>query len=64
MISIIVWIVFGWIAGSVAEWLWPPAKPTSRWQTIAVGVVGSVAGGLAGSLVSGAERKPSWRPSQ
>jgi uncharacterized membrane protein YeaQ/YmgE (transglycosylase-associated protein family) len=58
MFSIILWVVFGYIAGSVAEWLWPPVKPSSRWQTIAVGVVGSVAGGLAGSLVSGDHYRP------
>ena len=58
MFSIIVWLVFGFISGSIAEWLWPPARPTSRWQTIAVGVAGSVTGGLAGSLVSGDHYRP------
>ena len=42
MFTLIVWLVFGFIAGSVAEWLWPPAKPRSRFQTIAIGVAGSV----------------------
>ena len=58
MFQLVVWIVFGWIAGSIAEWLWPPAKPQPKWQTIAIGVIGSVAGGLAGSLVSGDHYRP------
>lgn len=58
MIRLVVWLVFGFIAGSIAEWLWPPAKPTSRWVTIAIGVAGSVAGGLAGSLISGDDYRP------
>lgn len=58
MLGIILWIVFGWVTGSIAEWLWPPATPSSRWQTIAVGVVGSIVGGVAGSLVSGDSYHP------
>jgi uncharacterized membrane protein YeaQ/YmgE (transglycosylase-associated protein family) len=58
MLQLVVWVVFGWIAGSIAEWLWPPAQPHAKWQTIAIGVIGSVAGGLAGSLVSGDHYRP------
>jgi len=58
MFSLIVWLVFGFIAGSVAEWLWPPAKPHSRWQTIAIGVAGSVCGGLVGSVLTGSYYAP------
>jgi uncharacterized membrane protein YeaQ/YmgE (transglycosylase-associated protein family) len=58
MFSILIWLVFGFIAGSIAEWLWPPAQPHSRWVTIGTGVAGSVAGGLAGSLVSGSYYQP------
>jgi len=58
MFQIVIWVVFGWIAGSLAEWLFPPAKPHPGWQTIAIGVVGSIAGGLAGSLVSGSDYQP------
>jgi len=53
VIQIIVWLVFGWIAGTVAEWLWPPAAPRSRFTTIGIGVAGSVAGGLVGSVITG-----------
>lgn len=58
MFSLVAWAVFGWIAGSIAEWLWPPAKPQSRWVTIATGVAGSIAGGLAGAIVSGDGYRP------
>lgn len=58
MIQLIVWLVFGFIAGSVAEWLWPPAKPRPKIQTIGIGVVGSVVGGLAGSILSGSQYAP------
>lgn len=58
MFQLVIWVVFGWIAGSVAEWLWPPTKPHAKWQTIAIGVAGSIAGGLAGSVVSGDSYRP------
>jgi uncharacterized membrane protein YeaQ/YmgE (transglycosylase-associated protein family) len=58
MFSILVWLVFGFIAGSVAEWLWPPAKAHSRWQTIGVGVAGSICGGLVGSILTGSYYAP------
>lgn len=58
MMQLVAWAVFGWIAGSIAEWLWPPKRPQQRWQTIAVGVLGSIAGGLAGSLASGDHYRP------
>lgn len=58
MFSIIAWLVFGFIAGSVAEWLWPPVKPHSRLQTIGIGVTGSVCGGLAGSIITGSHYAP------
>lgn len=58
MFQLLIWVVFGWIAGSLAEWLWPPAKAHAGWQTIAIGVVGSIAGGLAGSVVSGDSYRP------
>jgi uncharacterized membrane protein YeaQ/YmgE (transglycosylase-associated protein family) len=58
MLSILVWLVFGFIAGSVAEWLWPPAKPHSRFQTIGIGIAGSVCGGLVGSILTGSYYAP------
>lgn len=58
MISLLVWIVFGFFAGSAAEWLWPEAKSPSRLQTIGIGVAGSVAGGLIGSILTGSAYRP------
>ena len=58
MFSILLWLVFGFIAGSVAEWLWPPAKPRSRFQTIGIGISGSVCGGLVGSILTGSYYAP------
>jgi uncharacterized membrane protein YeaQ/YmgE (transglycosylase-associated protein family) len=58
MIAIICWLVFGWIAGTVAEWLWPPAAPRSKLVTIGIGVAGSVAGGLVGSVITGSNYAP------
>lgn len=58
MFSLIIWLVFGWIVGSIAEWLWPAAAADSRWQTIVIGAFGSVAGGLAGSILSGSPYRP------
>lgn len=58
MISLLVWLVFGFLAGSVAEWLWPEAKSDSRLKTIGVGVAGSIAGGLVGSIITGSAYRP------
>lgn len=58
MLGIILWLVFGWIAGSIAEWLWPAAAADNRWQTIAVGMGGSIAGGLVGSIITGSHYQP------
>lgn len=58
MFSLLIWIVFGFLAGSAAEWLWPEARSTSRLQTIGVGAAGSVAGGLVGSILTGSAYRP------
>lgn len=58
MFSLIVWVIFGYIAGSIAEWLWPQAASSNRLQTIGIGVAGSIAGGLVGSIVTGSSYRP------
>lgn len=58
MISLIVWFVFGLLAGSMAEWLWPEMKSASRIQSVCLGVAGSIVGGLVGSIVSGSSYRP------
>jgi uncharacterized membrane protein YeaQ/YmgE (transglycosylase-associated protein family) len=44
--NLITWAIFGAIVGTVARALLPSKLPTGWLPTIAVGVVGSVAGGL------------------
>lgn len=58
MISLVLWVVFGWIAGAIAEMVWPPVAPSSKWQTIGIGVAGSVVGGLIGSVITGSYYQP------
>lgn len=58
MLGIIAWVLFGWIAGAIAEWLWPPKVEHSRIQTIGIGVAGSIAGGLVGSIITGSHYAP------
>ena len=58
MISILGWILCGWIAGAIAEWVIPPVRESQGWQTIATGVAGSVVGGIVYSLVHGSQYSP------
>jgi uncharacterized membrane protein YeaQ/YmgE (transglycosylase-associated protein family) len=44
--AIIGWIVFGLIAGAIARLLMPGRDPMGWLATIALGIVGSVVGGL------------------
>lgn len=53
MFTLLMWVVFGWIAGSVALWFMPPKTPAPGWQTVAVGVAGSIVGGMANALITG-----------
>lgn len=53
MFSILGWVVCGYIAGAVAMWFMPPKQPVPGWQTIAVGVGGSVVGGMVSAILSG-----------
>lgn len=53
MFSIVLWVVFGWLAGAVALRIIPPKQPVAGWHSIAVGVAGSIVGGMASSILSG-----------
>lgn len=53
MFTLVVWVLFGWVAGTVAMWFMPPKQPVAGWQTVAVGVAGSIVGGMTSALVSG-----------
>jgi uncharacterized membrane protein YeaQ/YmgE (transglycosylase-associated protein family) len=44
--GLLIWLVFGAIVGGVAKWLMPGKCPDGWLPTIALGVVGSFAGGL------------------
>jgi uncharacterized membrane protein YeaQ/YmgE (transglycosylase-associated protein family) len=44
--GLILWLVFGAVVGGAAKWLMPGKCPDGWLSTIALGVVGSFAGGL------------------
>lgn len=60
MLSIIGWVVFGWLAGTVANWLMPlrdGGKATGL-ETIGCGIVGSVIGGSLQAVIGGGGYRP------
>ena len=44
--SLILWLVFGAIAGGIAKWVMPGKCPDGWAPTIGLGCIGSLAGGL------------------
>lgn len=58
MLTLVMWIVFGWISGSVAQWLVPLDKPSPGWQTIALGIAGSIVGGMVSAILTGSGYHP------
>ncbi|MBW3539295.1 MAG: GlsB/YeaQ/YmgE family stress response membrane protein [Planctomycetes bacterium] len=53
LVALIVWAVFGLIAGAVARLLVPGRQPIGLGMTIALGIAGSFLGGFLGWLVIG-----------
>ena len=53
MIIIIVWIIFGLIAGAIAKFLKPGVDSQGWVATIIIGIVGSMVGGYLGRLFFG-----------
>ena len=51
--NIIVWCVFGLLAGGLARFLVPGRDSMGCLGTIALGIVGSLLGGFLGSLITG-----------
>ena len=49
--GILLWIVFGLIAGVAAKWIMPGRDPGGINVTIALGIVGAVIGGMLGTVV-------------
>ena len=51
--NIIVWIVFGLIAGAIAKFLMPGKDPGGWIVTILLGIAGALVGGWIGSVLWG-----------
>jgi uncharacterized membrane protein YeaQ/YmgE (transglycosylase-associated protein family) len=53
-VHILVWIVFGLVAGAIARLLMPGRQPLGIILTIILGIVGSFVGGAIGNTFNGA----------
>jgi len=53
MINIIVWIIFGLIAGAIAKAIMPGRDPGGYIITILLGIAGSIVGGFVGRALFG-----------
>jgi len=51
MFSFIWWLVIGLIAGALARLIMPGRDPMGLLATLALGIVGSIVGGLVSSLI-------------
>jgi uncharacterized membrane protein YeaQ/YmgE (transglycosylase-associated protein family) len=49
--GILLWILFGLIAGAIAKVLMPGDDPGGVFTTIVIGIVGALLGGWLGSLI-------------
>jgi len=49
--NIVLWLVFGLIAGAIAKFLMPGKAPGGIIMTIALGIVGALVGGFIGTHV-------------
>ncbi len=49
--SVLAWIVFGFLAGALARLVTPGRHPHGCITTIAIGIAGAVLGGLGGSVI-------------
>ena len=44
-------IIVGFIVGVLARWIYPGAVPMGFWLTVALGIGGSLVGGVVSSLI-------------
>jgi uncharacterized membrane protein YeaQ/YmgE (transglycosylase-associated protein family) len=51
--GLIAWIIVGFVAGLLARFFYPGAVDLNFWLTLAIGLVGSLIGGLVSNLISG-----------
>jgi uncharacterized membrane protein YeaQ/YmgE (transglycosylase-associated protein family) len=49
--GILLWVVFGLIAGAIAKYLMPGNAPGGILATIILGIIGAVVGGFLGTLI-------------
>jgi uncharacterized membrane protein YeaQ/YmgE (transglycosylase-associated protein family) len=49
--GILLWVVFGLIAGAIAKFLMPGKAPGGIILTIVLGIVGAIVGGFVGTLI-------------
>jgi uncharacterized membrane protein YeaQ/YmgE (transglycosylase-associated protein family) len=57
-VSVLAWILFGFLAGALARLVTPGKHPHGCMTTIAIGIAGAVLGGLGGSVLF--DRKVQW----
>lgn len=53
MFSLLFWVVFGFVVGSLAKWLHPGDEPIGFLPTVGIGIAGSFIGGFIHSLLRG-----------
>jgi uncharacterized membrane protein YeaQ/YmgE (transglycosylase-associated protein family) len=51
IMSIIGMVIVGFIVGALARYFYPGAVPMGFWMTVALGIGGSLVGGIASSLL-------------
>ncbi len=58
LVSIIVWLIVGFLAGLLAKAIVPGSaeKPSGFWGTAILGIVGAIVGGFIYFMVSGGSR--------
>ncbi|MGD9852854.1 MAG: GlsB/YeaQ/YmgE family stress response membrane protein [Nitrospirales bacterium] len=49
--TVVAWIVFGLIVGIVGKLIMPGKDPGGFWATVAIGMIGSLFGGMLGRML-------------